>query len=96
MAVKPGVISKDGLMPSQFIYSDQSEGQQKFCQPILELVRGQNTLEIPFFMMSLWLCVGLQVWYTETEMIKSKLQFKQMALEDISVQVHYYHTDNGI
>ena len=44
---------------------------------------------------SKFLCVELQVGYTATETIQSKLRFECQAM-DVGVKVSSYHTDNGI
>lgn len=99
MTVKSGAISKDVLMPGWVIYSDQFTARVKGRSlPAHSGIgkREEYTGGTIFYDAAFkFLSVKLQVGYTVTKMIKSKLQFKQTAL-DVSVQVHSYHNDNGI
>ncbi len=96
---KEGVLSKNVVVPGQIVYSDQFSTRLKgrgvpqhsgIAQKD-EIIGGTVFYDAS----SKYLDVQLQVGFTATETIKSKLVFERMAA-DVGVKILSYHTDNGI
>jgi len=97
--VNSGALSKGVLVPGQVIYSDQFSARVKGKSlPAHSGVLHNSEYSggtVFYDAASKFLCVELQVGYTATETIKSKLRFERQAM-DVGVKVSSYHTDNGI
>jgi len=79
-AVKSGALSQDTLTPGQVVYSDQFSARVKGKSLPAHSGIGQREEytggTIFYDAASKFLCVELQVGYTATETIKSKLRFE--------------------
>jgi len=99
LAVKSGVLSHNVLNPGQVIYSDQFSARVKGRGlPAHSGVVQKEEYSggtVFYDAASKFLCAELQVGYTTSEIIKSKLRFGCLAA-DVGMRIHFYHTDNGI